>query len=63
MASPLPEGVAQVASAQADAMAACQEYQSHMAEPMGSAVSWSAETTQQPVVLPELGDADESGVT
>jgi hypothetical protein len=53
--------VAQVAAAQAEAMAACQEYQSHMAEPMGSAVAWSAETTQQPYMPGEPGEPGEPG--
>jgi hypothetical protein len=61
MTSPSPEGVAQVAAAQADAMAACQEYQSHMAEPMSSAEMWDPEPVAQPWVPPEPGDG--GGVT
>jgi hypothetical protein len=55
--------LALVEQAFADGMRVSDERQSHMAEPMGTAVSWSAPSSEQPYVGVELGDATEAGVT
>jgi hypothetical protein len=52
-----------VEAAFADGMRVNDERQSHMAEPMGGAVPWIAESTEQPYLPPEPGAATEAGVT
>jgi hypothetical protein len=52
-----------VEAAFAEGMRVSAERQSHMTEPMGSAVPMSAQPTEQPYVPPEPGDATEAGVT
>jgi hypothetical protein len=69
MTTPAEDAAAEAASlalvqaAFADGMRVNDERQSHIAEPMGGAVPWSAQSTQQPYVGVELGAATESGVT
>jgi hypothetical protein len=52
-----------VEQAFADGMRVNDERQSHWAEPMSSAVPMSAQSTEQPFVPPEPGDATGAGVT